>query len=183
MRIGYRVLVLALLGSLLFIAIDLRGELFDLRVELGNADARNDRTESHREERIVDPPSPGCVADGPALRRLIREELRAIDARWTASFDGSGSSMGPLAASTGVSDAPSSIDSQGFAPPLEPGELELQLELVHQEIDLYLDQGEISNAEMAVLQSEIARLSPSQRVVAMRRLVAAINSGELDGRL
>ncbi|MBY6203420.1 hypothetical protein [Halomonas denitrificans] len=183
MRIGYQLLLLALLGVLLLAAIDLRGELRDLRAAVRNAETPEERFDLPGRGQVADAASGECVADGPALRRLIREELRDFDARWTASHDAGDRSSRTRGAANGAPAAQPWNDSQTLSSPERTAELDLQFELVHQEIDLYLDHGEISNAEMAVLQGEIARLSPSQRIEAMRRLVAAINSGELDGRL
>lgn len=60
---------------------------------------------------------------------------------------------------------------------------ELLFDLVDQEVDFYINHGAISNQEMSNLQLEIAKLDPSGKKQAMSRLVKAINSGQLDGRL
>jgi hypothetical protein len=50
-------------------------------------------------------------------------------------------------------------------------------------VDDYIQTGVISESEMARLQSDIARLDPAARRAAMQKLVRALNSGALDGRL
>jgi hypothetical protein len=58
-----------------------------------------------------------------------------------------------------------------------------QIELVNRRVDDYISAGVISESEMARLQGDIARLDPAARRAAMQRLVRALNSGALDGRL
>jgi len=55
-------------------------------------------------------------------------------------------------------------------------------DLVEQEIAHYISMGQISDVEMQMLQADIARLDKSGREEMLRRLVRAINTGELDGR-
>jgi hypothetical protein len=120
--------------------------------------------------------SDGHGALSPALRaemaQLIRSELRRHAGE-------SGSKEERPTAATGT------LDSDPHASNSMPDPLEqhIQARIVDEEIRRYLEKGRISSAEMAALQTEIARLDPEARTAAMRRLVAAINSGELDGRL
>lgn len=104
------------------------------------------------------------------LRQLIRDELRA---RGSFSIDGSA----PADESASGSGGSEPRDAAGI------DETAWQSVLVEQEIDFYINRGVISATEMSALQSEIAKLGPEGRVEAMRRLVGAINAGELDGRL
>ena len=55
--------------------------------------------------------------------------------------------------------------------------------VVSQQLDYYVSLGRISEAEMAQLQSDIARLDPDARTDMLRRLTQALNSGMLEGRL
>lgn len=58
-----------------------------------------------------------------------------------------------------------------------------QLEIVSGDIDYYVSQGSISEAEMAALQIQLAKLDLSGRKQMMRKLLGALNSGALAGRL
>ncbi len=50
-------------------------------------------------------------------------------------------------------------------------------------IDAYVHQGRISPQDMTSLQQQIATLNPEQRTQAMRYLVGAMNSGQMDARM
>lgn len=108
---------------------------------------------------------PKLVAE---LRRLIRDELRA------------GAS---IAADAAVFAANSQNSAEQAFDDLQLTETDWQSALVDQELDFYITRGAISPAEMSALQSEIAKLGPKGQADAMRRLVGAMNAGELDGRL
>ncbi len=60
---------------------------------------------------------------------------------------------------------------------------EIQLQLVTEELDFYIGQGVISAQEMSNLQIEIAKLDSEGQKQMMRKLVGALNSGELEGQL
>lgn len=104
------------------------------------------------------------------LRQLIREELRASAA---FSIDLPAPADEPASGPGGAE----ALDAAGI------DETAWQSVVVEQEIDFYINRGVISATEMSALQSEIAKLGPEGRVEAIRRLVGAINAGELDGRL
>lgn len=104
----------------------------------------------------------GCL-DEAEMRRVIREELAAIAATATPA---------PRSPSTGPAE-PSPVPVASAA----------QVARVDQRVDEYIRSGVISDAEMARLQSEIATLDPAARRAVMQRLVRALNSGALDGRL
>jgi len=114
------------------------------------------------------PASPAATTTGRCLdetemRRVIREELAAAAA---AGVPAQGT---PASASAAVSPVPpSSAD---------------QVEFVNRQVDEYIRAGVISESEMARLQSDIATLDPAARRAAMQKLVRAMNSGALDGRL
>lgn len=104
------------------------------------------------------------------LRQLIRDELRA----------------GALITVDAPGVTSESADDRAPAQSLDSNQLTeaaWQAVLVNQEIDFYVARGAISETEMSALQSEIAKLGPKDRTGAMRRLIGAINAGELDGRL
>jgi hypothetical protein len=58
-----------------------------------------------------------------------------------------------------------------------------QVEYVSQQIDYFVSVGTITSTEMTRLQSDIARLTGMERQRLLQRLVAALNSGQLKGRL
>ncbi len=62
-------------------------------------------------------------------------------------------------------------------------EYQYQLEVMSAEIDNYVSRGSISDAEMADLHMQLARLDDNDRKQMMRKLVRAMNSGGLKGRL
>lgn len=56
-------------------------------------------------------------------------------------------------------------------------------ELIEQQIDAYSSAGAITDVEMMELQAEIAKLDEPSRRQMMSRLVRALNSGDIKGRL
>ena len=56
-------------------------------------------------------------------------------------------------------------------------------EVVEQRIEAYSSAGAITEAQMAELQAEIAKLDESSRKEMMSRLVRALNAGDIKGRL
>ena len=97
------------------------------------------------------------------LRQIIREELGA-------RLDGQprpNKQMAPVI-------APSSTDY---------AEVEYQKELVSQQLEYYASVGSISDANMHMLQSDIAKLDEASRKEMLRKLMRALNSGRLEGRL
>jgi hypothetical protein len=101
--------------------------------------------------------------DEAQIRRVLREELAASTAAIVAASG---------APAPGRADLPP-------APAASPAEVAL----VNSQLDRYIQAGVISNSEMARLQSEIGKLDPAARRAAMQKLVRAMNSGALDGRL
>lgn len=177
MRMGLQALIVLLLAALLLEGLATHRALVDLRQELHRIDEVVDRAMS---QQAIDQARPFVQPEIPVQvwRQLIREELQAFGtARIDPPFDPDREWINRASADTRSTQLPISPLEQ------ETAESALQHNLVHEEIDLYIDRGRISNAEMAVLQSEIARLAPTERVQAMRRLVAAINAGDLQGRL
>lgn len=105
----------------------------------------------------------GRCLDEVEMRRVIREEL-AMAA--TAAPAASGPPMAGAVAST-----PAAAASPE------------QAELVNRRVDEYIRAGVISESEMTRLQSEIATLDPVARRAALQKIVRAMNSGALEGRL
>jgi len=96
------------------------------------------------------------------LRQIVREELRSQSKVNRASQEGS------------------SIDEEPVA--VSAAEFQRRYESAVQDLDYYLEQGEISDVDMAKLQMDIAMLDPEARTQMLSRLTRAINSGELRGR-
>ena len=65
----------------------------------------------------------------------------------------------------------------------DEGEHQDQLENVSDQIDYHMRQGAISDQEMSALQIELTTLDQVGRNLMMRKLVKALNSGDLKGRL
>ena len=101
-------------------------------------------------------------ADEALLRRVVRDELMAAAAAGMAQ------------------DSPGAAAAVGAPAPASSAE---QIEHINRRVDDHIRAGVISESEMARLQSEIATLDPAARRAAMQRLVRAMNSGALDGRL
>ncbi|MFZ2508862.1 MAG: hypothetical protein WAW79_10385 [Steroidobacteraceae bacterium] len=97
------------------------------------------------------------------LRRIIREELAAMPAAMLARQSSQDTSVASRSPTEGA----------GFK----------QSEFVDRQIDDYIRAGTITESEMAALQGEIARLDEAGRRQALGKLVRAINSGLLEGRL
>lgn len=108
-------------------------------------------------------PASHTCPDEAQLRRVVREELVAAQA-----------------ASVLAQGAAANVGEPGSAVQASPLE---EVERVNRRVDDYIRAGAISEAEMARLQSEIGKLDPAARRAAMQRLVRALNSGALDGRL
>ena len=113
----------------------------------------------------TDPAAPetGRCLDEVEMRRVIREELATAAAATPAAH-------GPPTAGSVASTT---------ATPASPE----QVELVNRRVDEYIRAGVISESEMTRLQSEIATLDPAARRAALQKIVRAMNSGALEGRL
>ena len=105
----------------------------------------------------------GRCLDEAELRRVIREELAAAAGAGVPA-------QGPPAPASAASSP---------APPSSPD----RVEFVNRQVDEYIRAGVISDSEMARLQSDIATLDPAARRAALQKLVRAMNTGALDGRL
>ena len=101
--------------------------------------------------------------DEQLLRDIIRDELAAFSRNWSGG--------GQMAAVEEVYD------------PVVEAEREARRHDVEQQIEYYSSVGAISTAEMQRLKSEIARLDPDSRIAMMQKLVRALNTGAIDGRL
>jgi hypothetical protein len=102
------------------------------------------------------------------IRAIIREEL----GEWLAAF----SNERPVGTSSSDS-APAAHGRRAAAG--DPGQTE---EVAHA-LDYYVSVGRISDAEMGRLKSDIARLPDPERRRMLAKLVGALNSGQLEGRL
>jgi len=113
----------------------------------------------------------GACLDEAELRRVIREEMAAAGmGRASASAEPAPAAAQPAAA-------------QAAASPPVPVSSPEQVDFVNRRMDDYIRAGVISQSEMTRLQIDIARLDPVARRAAMQKLVRAMNSGALDGRL
>ena len=101
--------------------------------------------------------------DDNQLRQIIREELGAL-------LD---SKSGPETEKDAVV-ASNAIDNT---------EIQYQRELVAQQLDYHTSVGSISDTDMQKLQGEIAKLDEAGRKEMLSKLIQALNSGGLDGRL
>ncbi|MCG8432409.1 MAG: hypothetical protein MJA83_00080 [Gammaproteobacteria bacterium] len=97
--------------------------------------------------------------DEKRLRKIIREELAA------------------------QSNAGSARDTK--AEPFQAYEAkhEVQREMVDQELEYFRSVGAISDMEMQDLQTEISKLTEADRREMLRKLIKAMNAGEIKGRL
>ena len=105
------------------------------------------------------------------LRRIIRDEL-------AMQIERSG-----LRA-----DVPGPQERAGSSPVPESGTTDANFDpyaadAIDRRIDYFISVGAINEADMRQLQSDIAKLSPSDRRRMLTKLVSALNSGTLDGRM
>ena len=101
--------------------------------------------------------------DEGQFRKIVREELAAqLDLLYM-----------PDRAATPDDDTDPVLESQR----------RYQRDLVEQELEHYISQGAISDAEMQGLETEIAKLDKEGQREMLGRLIEAMNSGELEGRL
>lgn len=103
--------------------------------------------------------SPGGGITESQVRRVIREELAAIDRP-----------------SPTVEQAEERQALTGY-------ELERQFDLVMETLDYHIQEGRISEVDMANLQLEIAKLDKDRRHQAFSALVKAMNTGDLEAEL
>jgi len=103
-------------------------------------------------------PVPADCPDAEQLRAIIAEELQA-------HADGE----------AGAAEAA----PRSHAPPPDPA----QLARVEEEIDRHIQAGAISQVDMMRLQASIARLDPAGRKRMLSKLIKAMNTGRLEGRL
>ena len=110
---------------------------------------------------------PAVTAGGLTIQQLrdtVREELhRILEESESYNFAYSGQSSGAL-------------------PDEQPANPELAFSL-SQTLEAHIAAGAMSDADMASLQANIARLNPDERTRILRRLVRAMNSGQLTARL
>ncbi|NNL94383.1 MAG: hypothetical protein HKO64_02045 [Xanthomonadales bacterium] len=99
--------------------------------------------------------------DETQLRRIIRDELV--------------SQLGKLPQSTATATREEKPN------PVSAAEYAERLDLANQQLEYHISQGEISNVDMAELESNIARLDPESRQRMLNLLSQAINSGQLKG--
>ena len=127
------------------------------------------RAERPAPDPLANPPAaaiaPGAaqIVDEERLRRVIREELAQQHNRPASGHDTSAAQSAPPRAATAA-------DLQ-------------RRDDIAQRIEAYAAMGAISDTQMMELQTDIARLDPASRRQMMSRLVRALNSGDLKGRL
>lgn len=106
-------------------------------------------------------PTPGVgQLDENRLRQIIRQELSAQLNAHSAEIESS------------------EEDPQG---PVSEAEYQYRLEAALQDLDFYIREGEISDADMARLQGDIAGLDDEGRKQMLSLITQALNSGELKG--
>ncbi len=111
---------------------------------------------------------PDPLAIEPLLRGIVREELDAAMTTISAT---------QLSPTSAAEPAPAPAAKQ------EGANDHYRLDIVSGEIDYYVSQGSISDHEMSDLQMKISGLNESGRKLMMQRLLRAMNSGGLQGRL
>ena len=102
------------------------------------------------------------------IRSIIREELAGIDRQAPADLALSEASNKSIAARA---NGPSAEEVA-----------RLQMD-VQRDLDFYVGQGAMSDAQMAQLQQKIARLPAEERREALTKLTKLLNSGDFDARL
>lgn len=110
---------------------------------------------------------PPLQLDETQIRNIVREELSAALEPFSVQHSPQQTAMAPTTEQRDVQQAK---------------DYQYQLEIVSGEIDYYLSRGSISEQEMSALQLQLAALDQPGRKQMMRKLLKAMNSGELDGR-
>jgi hypothetical protein len=98
--------------------------------------------------------------DENRLRRIIRSELNQY--------------------ADSLLEAPSENPEKEVA--IDPVENSRRLEVAKQEFSSFVERGEISDSEMQKFQLEISQLDSESHTMMIRKLVRALNTGELKGR-
>jgi uncharacterized small protein (DUF1192 family) len=114
-------------------------------------------------EASINPDHANVLPVEERLRQIIREELSM--------------QLADLPRRDQPRDAAVAINSTSEA------EMESQRELISQQLEYYSSVGSISDLEMQLLQTEIAKLDAASRKEMFSQLTRALNSGRLDGRL
>ena len=108
-----------------------------------------------------------CSFDAGLLREIVREELRAqMDSLLPGGVDSPG----------GVHS-----DSKQVSDTVSEAEYRYRLDAALQNLEYYIQQGEISDAEMAELQANIGGLDQQGRKQMLSLLAKALSSGDLKG--
>ena len=113
------------------------------------------------------PANPIATTVSPAAQSAGEEHLRAIIREELARLDTTG-------------DAPTAA---GAPQPRNASADRQRREVIEQRIDAYSATGSITDAQMTELQAEIAKLDDASRRQMMSKLVRALNSGDIKGRL
>lgn len=103
----------------------------------------------------------------PHMREIIREQIDEALAR-VLTFQPENAEPATEYASATAQELPSLA-------------YERELGAVEQDLDYYIQVSQITKAEMAQLQADIAKLRPSDRTALLSRVVRALNEGTLDG--
>lgn len=108
--------------------------------------------------------STAAPIDEARLRRIIREEMRALAAR-------------PPAGDEAVISSPALVPPRDRVADLE------QRDYVEQQLAYLTSVGEATRSDMLHLEQEIAKLNPADRREMLSRLARAINAGRINGHL
>ena len=79
--------------------------------------------------------------------------------------------------------ANSAATAEPQAEAIDEVEYEIRRQMVAQSLEYFVEGGQISNAEMANLQSQIARLKAEDRRAMLGQLGRLLDTGKIDGRL
>ena len=152
------------LKSLIFLALAQTALILILLIKVIDLDRRTDTAPSE----VVAAPEIGKQSitsprplDEGRLRQIVREEVGALLNTFGA--------------------APPSAAAKD-PEPVSAVEYQYRLEAAMQNLESYIEQGEISDMEMANFQTEIAQLDDEGRRQMLSLLTQALNSGELEGR-
>jgi hypothetical protein len=158
-------------GLIAFLLIDrgAAGPRSDPVVPAGQPEAGARGPLAHGSREALSPESP---LSEQALRRIVREELADRVDRILLEREAAVDTEMPTQARPNTPDA---LDEPAPADPYE-------VEHVSQQIDYFVSVGSITSSEMSRLQSDIARLAGAERERLLRKVVAALNSGQLKGR-
>lgn len=163
MKFARPIYLLLSVQTVLLVVLYIKVNGLESSLEVASDHSQSDPLALVQEPESDATPQTTSATDAEMLRRIVREELRAIT---------------PLMANQ--SEPPSESNETRV---YDQVELEYRRSLILDEMELMKQEEEVSTADLNQLMGEIALLDPERRSEMLAELNAALNRGEIRGRL